>query len=76
MGVREQIILPLIALGLVLVEYLFHKVSHPDSYDARATAVIVHRSRRLWFALFVAVQVAMRKVPWVWAGHSVHHRLG
>lgn len=108
-----KIVLPLIAAGLMLVEYLFHKVNHLDHHDARETAVslaiaaggkvinlitagavlipamAVYQLRlfdiRLdtvwaWLALFVVVdfcyyvhQVAMHKVRWFWATHSVHH---
>jgi sterol desaturase/sphingolipid hydroxylase (fatty acid hydroxylase superfamily) len=109
----DKIVLPLVAAGLMLVEYLFHKVNHLDHHDARETAVslviaaggkiinfatagavlipamAVYQLRpfdiRLdtvwaWIALFVAVDlcyyvhhVAMHKVRWFWATHSVHH---
>ncbi|HWK96179.1 MAG TPA: sterol desaturase family protein [Pseudolabrys sp.] len=109
----SKIVLPLVAAGLMLVEYLFHKVNHLDHHDARETAVslliaaggkiinfatagavlipamAVYQFRlfdiRLdtvwaWIALFVAVDfcyyvhhVAMHKVRWFWANHSVHH---
>jgi len=108
-----KMVLPLIAAGLMLVEYLFHKVNHLDHHDARETAVslliaaggkiinfitagavlipamAVYQLRlfdirldNVWafVALFVAVDfcyyvhhVAMHKVRWFWATHSVHH---
>lgn len=112
-GHRGAALAALVALGLMLVEYLFHKVNHLDSHDPRETAVslaialgnkvtglvsagvlalpllFVYRYRlfdiRLdtawaWLALFVGVEfcyylhhVAMHKVNWFWATHSVHH---
>jgi len=113
LGQEGKIVLPLLVLGLMLVEYLFHKVNHLDSHDARETAVslfiaaggkviglvtagavlvpamLVYEHRlfdlsldRLWLwpVLFVVVDlcyyvhhVAMHKVRWFWATHSVHH---
>ncbi|WP_137044489.1 sterol desaturase family protein [Pseudolabrys sp. FHR47] len=113
LGPHSKLILPLLAAGLMLVEYLFHKVNHLDHHDARETAVslfiavggkmvgfitagavlipamAVYQLRlfdiRLdnawaWIALFVVVDfcyyvhhVAMHKVRWFWATHSVHH---
>ena len=112
-GPETKVILPLLAVGLMLVEYLFHKVNHLDSHDARETAVslfiaaggkvigfvtavvvlipamFVYEHRLfdiplgnpwIWLALFVLVDfcyyvhhVAMHKVRWFWATHSVHH---
>jgi len=123
LGPESKIVLPLIALGLMLIEYLFHKVNHLDSHDARETAtslfiaaggkvigfatagavlipaMIVYEHRLFdiplgqnllgqnslgnawtWLLLFVVVDfcyyvhhVAMHKVRWFWATHSVHH---
>ncbi|MFA6265541.1 MAG: sterol desaturase family protein [Pseudolabrys sp.] len=113
LGHEGKVILPLLALGLMLVEYLFHKVNHIDSHDARETAVslfiavggklvglltagavvipamYVYQHRLydipldkvwVWTALFVGVDfsyyvhhVAMHRIRWFWATHSVHH---
>lgn len=113
LGPHSKVILPLIAAGLMLVEYLFHKVNHIDSHDMRETAVslfiaaggkvigfitagavlipamLVYQRRLFdiplanvwsWLVLFVLVDfcyyvhhVAMHKVRWFWATHSVHH---
>ncbi|MBI1201167.1 MAG: sterol desaturase family protein [Rhodopseudomonas sp.] len=112
-GHRGALLLALLALSLMLVEYLFHKFNHSDSHDARETAVslaialgnkvtglltaglvaipllFVYRYRLFdvaldnvwaWGALFVGVEfcyylhhVAMHKINWFWATHSVHH---
>lgn len=112
-GQEGKWLVPLLALGLMLVEYLFHKVNHVDSHEARETAaslfialggkiiglltagvvaipaVLIYRHRlfdipldSVWaaMALFVAVDfcyyvhhVAMHRIRWFWATHSVHH---
>lgn len=38
-GYEGRVVIPLIFLGLMLLEYLFHKLNHAESYDARETAV-------------------------------------
>jgi sterol desaturase/sphingolipid hydroxylase (fatty acid hydroxylase superfamily) len=112
-GHRGAALVALLAVALMAVEYLFHKVNHIGSHDARETAVslaiaignkvtglitagviavplvLVYRHRLFdipldtvwaWLALFVGVEfcyylhhVAMHKVNWFWATHSVHH---
>src|SRR6266852_3391142 len=37
-GNSHRLLLALVALGLMLAEYLFHKVSHVESHDAGETA--------------------------------------
>ncbi|MDI4658567.1 sterol desaturase family protein [Xanthobacter autotrophicus] len=103
----------LIALALMVAEFLFHKVNHVESHDAGESAAslaiaagnkvigaltaslgavpvffvaqhrlfdIPMRGVAVWAALFLAVEfcyflhhLAMHKVRWLWATHSVHH---
>lgn len=35
---ERKVITALVALGLILLEYLFHKLNHDDAYDVRETA--------------------------------------
>ncbi|RTL53556.1 MAG: sterol desaturase family protein [Bradyrhizobiaceae bacterium] len=112
-GQHFRAMLLAVAFGLILVEYLFRRLDHDDSYDARETAtslvialgnkliggmmtavlalplVFVYQHRLFdipldnvwwWLALFVAIEfsyyvhhVAMHKIRWFWATHSVHH---
>lgn len=110
---ESRVLLVVVTLGLMLAEYLFHKLNHNEVYDARETAtslfiafgnkiigfltvgivaipmlfIYEHRLFTLpldslwtWLALFLGVEfsyyvhhVAMHKVAWFWASHSVHH---
>lgn len=103
----------LIALALMVAEFLFLKLNHVESHDAGESAAslaiaagnkvigaltaslaavpvffvaqhrlfdIPMRGVAVWAALFLAVEfcyflhhLAMHKVRWLWATHSVHH---